>query len=30
MQERVASVGGVFDIRSDGRGTEVSVRIPLD
>jgi signal transduction histidine kinase len=30
MQERVASVGGVFDIRSDRHGTEVSVRIPLD
>ena len=30
MQERVASVGGVLDIRSNRHGTEVSVRIPLD
>jgi signal transduction histidine kinase len=30
MQERVESVGGVFHIRSNPHGTEVSVRIPLD
>jgi signal transduction histidine kinase len=30
MQERVESVGGVLEIRSDGHGTEVCVRIPLD
>lgn len=30
MHERVTSVGGVLDISSDQRGTEVSVRIPLD
>jgi len=30
MQERVATVGGVLDIRSNRHGTEVSVRIPLD